>query len=211
MDAISRQPREAETIKSVTLADLEFGRPSPFDQLKGLARMALMLWGALSFGAAAGTAVYYFAGTSGGPLLLSQAQTASAKPVPAAKAVAAAKLVAAAKPSASAAPERDASLLEIPPHLVEYVGPEGDRTLQAQSIIEARLPRPRPDEPFYTGSIGAPRVAHARRIGPCETIARLGGRFIFGMRCQQETRYYAPPPPSRYYSPAPYQPPTVVR
>ena len=71
MDADPCQPRSAPAIRSVSLADLEFDRPTRFDWLKGLARTALMLWGALSFGAAAGTAAYYFAGTSD-PILVSQ-------------------------------------------------------------------------------------------------------------------------------------------
>lgn len=190
MDVVPYQPREAETIKSVTLADLEFGRPRPFDRIAGLAKMALMLWGALSFGAAAGTAAYYYAGATGEPVLVAQRSAAEA-PV--------------------AAPERDVALAEIPPHLSDYVGAKGEETLAPAPIVEARLPRPRPDEPIFTGSIERPRTARSRYVDPCEALQAIGARFVFGARCRRETRYYAPPPPPRYYYPAPYQRPYVVR
>jgi hypothetical protein len=190
MDIIPYRPREAETIKSVTLADLQFGRPRPFDRVAALAKMALMLWGALTFGGAAGTAAYYYAG-SGEPVLVSQR---SAIEVP------------------SPEPERDVALAEIPPHLSDYVGAKGDEALEPAPIVEARMPRPRPDEPVFTGSIERPRERHARYVDPCEALDAIGARFVFGMRCRRETQAYAPPPPPpRYYYPAPYQRPYVVR
>ena len=154
MNAILRQPQRAETIKSVTLADLQFDRPLAFDRLKSLARTALMLWGALAFGAAAGTAAYFVAGT-GEPILVARASTEA---------------------PASEAPretnETTVALAEIPPHLSEFVGKFEANAGEAlpDPVVEARMPRPRPDEPVYTGSwsararwSGAAPSAHARR------------------------------------------------
>ena len=109
---------------------MQFGRPSPFDRIAGLAKTVLMLWGALTFGAAAGTAAYYFAGT-GGPVLVSQMRSGSSNHAPVAA--------------------RDVALAEIPPHLRDYVATSAEE--EPAPIVEARLPRPRPDEPVVTGSI----------------------------------------------------------
>jgi hypothetical protein len=192
MDVISYQPREAETIKSVTLADLQFGRPSPYDRIAGLAKMALMLWGALTFGAAAGTAAYYFAGASGEPLLITERKIETPPQ---------------AKPATVA-------VAEIPPPANADVASNVEEEIEPAPIVEARMPRPRPDEPVFTGSVERPRQARSRHIDPCEALDAIGARFIFGMRCQREARVYAPappPPPRYYYQPAPYQPPYVVR
>ncbi len=195
MDAIPQQALVTRPVTSVSFADLEFDRPSRFDWLKSLGRTALMLWGALSFGAAAGTAAYYFTGSGGEPILVSQQKKAATETL-------------------ATAVETDPTLAQLPPHLSDYVAPPADPSLATRFVVEARLPRPRPDEPVYTGSIEPmppPRVARSRFADPCEAFARFGARFLFGMRCRQETRVDAPPPPPRNYYPQPYQAPYVVR
>ena len=203
MDAVSSQRQDVETIKSVTLADLQFGRPSPFDRIAGFAKTALILWGALSFGAATGIALYYIAGVAGGPVLVSETQAADA-------------IV------AEAVDERDASLAEIPPHLADYIDSKADDVVEPSApAVAARLPRPRPDEPVITGSIEPVKDARAEYIepqdarpqyaGPCEALQALGARFIFGLRCDRQTRAYQPAPQPLSYYPTPYQPPRVVR
>ncbi len=200
MNAILGQPQRAETIGSVTLADLQFDPPSSFDRLKSLARMALMLWGALAFGAAAGTAAYFVAGT-GEPILVARASTEA--------------------PASEAPRETNkttVALAEIPPHLSEFVGKFEANTGEAlpDPVEEARMPRPRPDEPVYTGSVERPRqVVRRRAFSPCQALADLGARYVFGLRCRQ-ARVYAPPPAPQssaqvYYYPEPYRPPHVVR
>jgi hypothetical protein len=201
MQAIVRPPLRAETIKSVSLADLEFGRPSPFDKFAGLAKMALMLWGALSFGAAAGTAAYFVAGSTE-PILVSERKVEKPKDL-----------------EAPAAPERVAAIAEAEPSIKEYVDSGEPQVLNIPEpvVVEARLPRPRPDEPIITGSIERPRAARNRYATPCDALARLGARFAISIRCHREARVYAPPPPpasasqARYDYPQPYRPPTVVR
>jgi hypothetical protein len=184
MEQLSRDPR-AETIKSVTLADLQFGSHSRFDGLKALARMALMLWGALSFGAAAGIAAYYLVGSSPGPILVSEAE--DQEPAPAGML---------------------ASFTEIPPPADE-LDRGADAGLRAP-IIEARLPRPRPGEPLVTGSIGrrAPTKARGRFLDPCEALNKLGVGFPFRFRCYED-HVYAPPP--RRYRPPRHEGVYVVR
>jgi hypothetical protein len=87
-------------------------------------------------------------------------------------------------------------------------------------IVEARLPRPRPDEPIITGSIERPRATRNRYASPCDALARIGARFSIAIRCHREARVYAPPPAPpppatqtgyAYPQPSPYRPPTVVR
>lgn len=191
MDVVAYRPREAETIKSVTLADLQFGHPSPFDRIAGLAKTVLMLWGALTFGAGMGTAAYYFAGSAGEPVLVSQKEV---------------------EPAAEA-PASEMQVAEIPAPANIDVAPKVEDV--PAPIVDARLPRPRPDEPIFTGSIERPRQARSRAIDPCEALDAIGARFIFGKRCRREARVYAPPPPPPrvyyYQAPAPYQPPYVVR
>lgn len=195
MQAIVRPPLRAETIKSVSLADLEFGKPSPFDKFAGLAKMALMLWGALTFGAAVGTAAYFVAG-SNEPILVSERKVEKPKDLDA------------------PAPERVAAIAEVLPSRSDDLEP-AVMEIPEPAIVEARLPRPRPDEPIITGSIERPRAARNRYASPCDTLARIGARFSIAIRCHREARYYAPPPPPQarydYDYPQAYRPPTVVR
>jgi hypothetical protein len=97
-------------------------------------------------------------------------------------------------------------------------------------VIEARLPRPRPDDAIITGSIApaaaetgwSPR-AHRPSLDPCAALRNLGAPFLFGNRCGPYTHVYmapprqfdrvtvSPPPPARDYGPRPYQPPVVYQ
>jgi hypothetical protein len=183
MSPLSRELNESPVIKSVTLADLEFGRPSPFDRVAGMARMAIILFGAVSFGAAAGAVGFYFAGASDVP-----------------------ERAAAAVPDAAP----DAELADTAPATTGSIDTSRAGATDAP-IIAARLPRPRPDEPAETGSIGATAAAHGRVYGPCAALADLGAAFAFRVRCTRETRAYAPPPGPYYYYPQPYSPPRYVR
>ena len=189
MSALSRQALARSEIKSITLADLQFDPPSPYNRLAGLAKAGLMLWGALTFGVSVGTAAFYFVGASGEPTLASETTGSIG--------------------SVETPDDGDtAALAEIPPHLSEFVDGKD------KAIEEARLPRPRPDEPVFTGSVAradlSPRPAAARGFGPCEALNQIGASLAFHVRCQRQA--YAPPPPPRYYyEPRPYYPPYVVR
>jgi hypothetical protein len=170
-------------------------------------RIAVMAWGVISLGAVAGMAAYYLNGEPDTALLVSEGQSpfisedqssppnaVPAKPKPDRVAVA---LNAAPSAEAVFAPATlpDLSGLELSPPLTD-----------------ARLPRPRPDEPIITGSLGPPRYdpdyapTHRRRIAnPCTTLRNLGAPI----RCGNQARVYSPPPPPPVpeYYPRPYQPP----
>lgn len=210
MDVISRQAHDVETVKSVSLADLQFGGPSPFDRVIAVARTALVLWGALTLGAAAGTAVYYFAGATGEPVRASAETVADAAVVEPEQ----------VEPT-EVAPIATAALAEVPPHLADYIAPKTEEPLaqapapmptarpMPPTIAEARLPRARPDEPVITGSIErpapeAPRYRRHGRVDPCRVLRDLGARFVFKARCGEEAHADAPPLQL-------YQQPHVVR
>jgi hypothetical protein len=202
MDVISRQAHDVETIKSVSLADLQFGAPSRFDRIIEVARTALVLWGALTFGAVAGTAVYYFAGATAEPARAPQEIVADAVAVE----------PEALEPAvAETAPIATVALAEVPPHLADYIAPTNEERLaqapapmptarpEPPTIAEARLPRARPDEPVITGSIArapaseAPRTQQHGRVDPCRVLRDLGARFVLKARCGREARADAPP------------------
>jgi len=201
MDVISRQAHDVETVKSVSLADLQFGAPSRFDRIIEVARTALVLWGALTFGAAAGTAVYYFAGATAESARASEEIVANAAVVEPED----------VEPTAVVpVPIATAALAEVPPHLADYIAPKTEEPLAQASapkptarpepptIAEARLPRARPDEPVITGSIArpaaeAPRRQQHGRVDPCRVLRDLGARLVFKARCGQDARADAPP------------------
>ena len=194
MSRLLRHDPAVESIKSVTLADLQFGAPSRFDGVIAFGKMAAMLAGFLTLGAGAGTAAYVFA-SAGGPVRATE---------PAA--VAASEFADETVPDAETAnfavaesePEMDVALAEIPPSLSEYLAPnpqEAQRFVVTPAVQEARLPRPRPAlEPASTGSITRTPQRHAE---PCSAI-RLFGRILpLRVRCsapyaQRGPRYYEP-------------------
>jgi hypothetical protein len=120
--------------------------------------------------------------------------------------------------------------------------PQADDSARIALLVDdVRLPRSRPDEPVYTGSInrlaGAQQVADRksakpsrwRRFGPCAALRGLRVAYLFGNRCGAYTHYDPPPPrknlrPARQearivaaspaaaqYSPHAYQPPRVMQ
>ncbi len=198
---LSERPEGPDSVKSVSLAELASPRPSLFRRTLRLARIALMAWGAISLGAIAGIAAYYLNGGSDAVLLVSENQAAPSPPI------------------AEPRPERLAALVETADAPIDtappaVVMPEAMMFRIPEPIVEARVPRPRPEAPIITGSIGPPAydpnyVAPARRpaFDPCAALRNLGSPFPFRVRCSQQSRVYAPP---RQYYPQPYHPPYFV-
>jgi len=235
MEQDSQSSGRLDEIRSVTLAELTAPRPEPRFQVPELrmprfkfprpelpelpllgdvlkyARIALMAWGAVSFGAIVGFTFYYLNGSPETPLAGAAVEQSRTEQAPADRlALAIAEPESPPPPEISAAATSAATVLEVPP-----------------PIREAPLPRPRPDDPVITGSIGAPRYDPSYRPirrreleDPCAALRRLGMQYLFGTRCAPEARFYAPrpdrrvyiappPPPPEYY-PRPYQPPIIV-
>jgi hypothetical protein len=243
--------RSDSAIKSFTLADFA---PPPIPRARRrtwadfsiaaralhLAKAGLTAWGIVSLGAAAGMGLYYSSDYSSAarqtPLLASASPHAAAEAQqPPAQIAAAAPLTPpkTPQPEAPTAPsgsarERLAILMDAPspltlapppPKLAEAL------TLKAASpTVEARVPRARPDEPIFTGSISRapaepPVVAPPRRriLDPCAALKKIRAPFLFGNRCGRHTRAYPPateqveqaaaPVPAREHAPRPYQPP----
>ena len=262
MHAISQRGAPPETVRSLTLAEYvsppsaryQPAQRSFFGRVAALVKTALIAWAVISFGAIAGVGAYYLNDGSDTPLLVSESRSkptrlAAAVAVPAAAhaKVAAAPVIAppAATPT-SAAPPRDrlAALVDYSSASL-YAPPDGlTQALMLRApapIAAARLPRPRPDEPIYTGSIRAPAYDRPSagprrrvRFDPCAALRNLGAPFLFGNRCGHYTRVYPPPPrqfnraatsaaappppalqaaplPARQYAPQPYQPPVPIQ
>jgi hypothetical protein len=116
--------------------------------------------------------------------------------------------------------------------------PDADDAAQVALLSDdVPLPRARPDEPIFTGSIRRPasepqlvsnrksaKPSRWQRFGPCAALRGLRVAYLFGNRCGRYTRYDPPPPrqdvrvaatpapaPVRQYSPQPYQPPKVTQ
>lgn len=162
------------SIKSLSLEELLAERPSFLARALAFARRALMVLGGVALAAAGGTAAYYYLnGPSEEPALVAEA---------------------------APAPARIAALTEIPAPDVSQAGTFSPAP-EAAPIMEARLPRPRPDEPVFTGSVGAAeRGYHAPRgryLDPCQAFRRLSAPFRLNVRCGDEVRYRRPRP--RYY------------
>ena len=167
-------------------------------------KVMLIAWGAISLGAAGGIATYYLGGGSGESILLSE--QAPAKP-------AKSKTVPDAQPTRIAtADSDDGANLFAPADQPSMLNP-------SPPIMEARLPRPRPDEPVITGSIGRPAYdpdyappIRRRIVDPCTALRNLGAPI----RCSSQRRVHvapepAPPPPPVVYYPQPYHPPVIGR
>lgn len=219
-------------IKSFTLADfapppIPRARPRTWSNLTLLsktlhfAKAAVIAWGVISLGAVAGMGIYYLNGAPETPLLVS----ASPRPV-----VGGRQLQTPVTTSVSAR-ERLAMLMDGPSPLITTLPSPSlaqALTLRASTpIAAARMPRPRPEEPIITGSIGPPAydpsyVAPTRRrtLDPCAALKSLGAPYLFGNRCGPYTRAYPPPPrqfdraaaapPARQYAPQPYHPPILI-
>jgi hypothetical protein len=169
-------------------------------------KVLLIAWGAISLGAAGGVAAYYLGGGSATPLLASDAQTLPAPSKP--------------TPATSPKAERLASADTGSGGANMFAPADLPTTLSASPpIVEARLPRPRPEEPVITGSIGRPAYdpnyappIRRRVVDPCTTLRNLGAPI----RCGSPRRVYvapspAPAPPPVVYVPQPYHPPVVAR
>ena len=186
-------------VRSLSLEEI-VTQPPPLPlwrRLLRLIRIAVMAWGVISLGAIAGMAAYYLHGEPETALLVSEEQSP----------------VVPAKPKL----DRVAAAFEVAPPAEAVFAPAALRELsllaRSPATIDARLPRPRPDEPVITGSLGPPRYdpdyapTHQRRIAnPCTTLRNLGAPI----RCGNQARVYSPPSPPQpvpEYYPRPYQPP----
>ena len=183
-------------------------------------RIAVTAWGVISLGAVSGVAAYYLNGEPETALLvaedevslderLSLASREVASPPPEALPAEPAPTLETASIEATpveSAPPADAVFAPAALQEVSTLAPSAQAT-------DIRLPRPRPDEPVITGSLGPPRYdpdykpTHRRRIdlrSPCTTLRNLGAPI----RCGGQARAYTPPPAAPEYLPRPYQPPT---
>lgn len=194
-------------VRSLSLEEIAGqGLPAPLlVRMARFGRILLIAWGAISLGAAGGIAAYYLGGGSAAPLLVSDAQAPTpAKP----------------KPAAVRQPVRVASTDAGSGSANMFAPADQPTTLSASPpFIEARLPRPRPEEPVVTGSIGPPAYdpgyappVRRRVVDPCLALRNLGAPI----RCNSPRRVYAAPPrapvpPPVVYAPRPYHPPVVAR
>jgi hypothetical protein len=194
-------------VRSLSLEEIVGQGPTPplFVRIARFGKVLLIAWGAISLGAAGGVAAYYLGG-SATPLLVSDAE---APPAPS-------KSTPATSPQAARLANDDigsgGANMFAPADL--------PTTLSASSpILEARLPRPRPEEPVITGSISRPAYdpnyappIRRRVVDPCTALRNLGAPI----RCGSPRRVYGAPspalaPPPVVYVPQPYHPPVVAR
>jgi hypothetical protein len=197
MDAFALDSDEPYGVRSLTLEEIVTA-PPPLPLWRRILRffkIAVMAWGVISLGAIAGMSAYYLNREPETALLVSEQQAApDAAPVRAEPDRVTVAAVDAAPP---------AETVFAPAALSELSALE-----KSPAIDDARLPRPRPDEPVITGSLGPPRYdpdyvpTHRRRLNPCTTLRNLGAPI----RCGSQARVYSPPPVPEYY-PRPYQPP----
>lgn len=202
MNALVVRPDDPYDVRSLSLEEIisQDLRPPLLKRLANFVKVAVLAWGVISLGAVAGIAAYYLSGEPETALAVSEV------PQPP-------KLL-----SVKPKPDRVAVAIDTVPTATDVFAPATLPTLSGLGalppIAEARVPRPRPDEPIVTGSLGPPRYdpyyvpAHRRRIvDPCIALRNLGAP----VRCGRQVRAYAPPPPpprAEYY-PRPYQPPVI--
>ncbi len=150
--------------------------PSRLARFARVAKVTLMLWGGLSLAALGGAAAYYYGGTD--------------------------------EEAAAGAPQQDhiAVLTEMPADLNQAGTFSQAPAKNPAPIVEARLPRPRPDvpveadEPVTTGSItSTPYAPSSRRsFDPCLAFRQLAAPLRIHVRCTEPTfgrvRHRAPPP-----------------
>jgi len=207
------------SIKSVSLAELPYQtplQPPLFARVLRVVRLGLMVCGALSLSAAGGVALVYLGGGPDEALLVSEDEAGpvvvAAAPAKEPDPVAPIQEESAREDAALDAPIR---IVEIPPPDFDEppTDPEAELQLPPEPLVMARLPRPRPDEPIVTGSIGRrDSYPPAPAYDPCEILERLGAPFPVRVRCFHESRGAPPPPsypayPPDYRSPQPYTPP----
>ena len=161
MDALQQEADWRTSVKSLSLEDLVNGRPPFFARIAEFAKTGLMIWGAISLSAAAGFAAVHLKGASDEPVLRSEQAVASH------------------------ATEVESDPVDGAPAEIALPAPDA-----AEQILLARLPRPRPDEPIFTGSISrassAPRYANQRYSDPCAAWNSL--RMPFRISCVREHR-----------------------
>jgi hypothetical protein len=240
-------------------------KPSLFARSVKLAKLGLMALGIASIGALAGIGNYFFNGVPGTPLLTTEdtSSPANGSAAPSSEDEFSADHLTIADepppphptPEPPSAPpnERLAALLDqsetstniVPPAILTQVSmlrgaprdeaavPVADEALPLSD--DAPLPRARPNEPVFTGSIArsvsepqraaerkAARPGRLQRFGPCATLRNLRIPYLFGNRCRRYTQSDPAPPgkdirvvaapspvPARQYSPQPYQPPRM--
>ena len=206
MDAFALDSDEPYGVRSLSLEEIVTAAPPLpiWRRILRFMRIAVTAWGVISLGAVSGVAYYYLNGEPDAALLVSQESESL--------------VIADQADSPAAAPaqpetERVAVAVDGAPSAEAVFAPAALPELSglapSSPTAEARLPRPRPDEPIITGSLGPPRYdpdyvpRHRRRIGnPCTTLRNLGAPI----RCGGQARAYSPPPVPEYY-PRPYQPP----
>lgn len=235
MDVVRLRADDPYSVSSLTMEQIA-NQPPPLNVFaRGwrLVKLALIAWGVISAGAAAGVGAYYW-NTFVGPMLVGAQQPGQRPEMPRApEAPRAPETTIATEPPSN---DETASLSErIDPKPVAFAsegGPTADVIFApaalpplplGASLAEARMPRPRPNEPAITGSIRPPpydpsyRPVHRRIFaGPCSALKRLG----VPIRCATRVRYAPPPPPppapvvapaAQAYYPRPYQPPAVAQ
>jgi hypothetical protein len=195
-----------DSIKSVSLAELADQadpRPPLLTRVAHLVKVGLMVWGALSLSAAGGIALVYLQGGPDEALLVGDEETAIPEPrdAPPARPV-----------EQTASLPEPMSVAEVEPAGAEesFVAPPVAAGLpELEPVILARLPRPRPEAPIITGSIGRrdsypPSPAYA---DPCAILERIGAPLPVRLRCLNDNRAAAPsypPYPPNYRPPQPY-------
>jgi hypothetical protein len=204
MDAFALNSDEPFGVRSLSLEEI-VTQPPPlrlWRRVLRFTRIAVTAWGVISLGAVAGMAAYYLNGEPDTGVLVSEGQMPPK-----------------AAPAPSSEPDRIAVAFDLAPPADAVFAPaalpEFSRLEPSAAMMDPRLPRPRPDEPIFTGSLGPPRSGpprydpdyaptYRRRIAnPCTTLRNLGAPI----RCGNQARVYSPPPPAPEYYPRPYQPP----
>jgi hypothetical protein len=204
MHALLAETGAPDSIKSVSLADLERqdeARPPLFARIVHLVKVGLMVWGALSLSAAGGIALVYLQGGPDDALLVGDKETAIPE----------------TRDEPPTKPIGQTASLPAPVSIAETDPAEAEESFVAPAVAEAppeplilaRVPRPRPDEPIVTGSIGRrdafpPSPAYA---DPCQILERIGAPLPVRIRCLNDSHAAAPPYPSyppNYPPPQPY-------
>jgi hypothetical protein len=188
---MSRQSREAErldAIRSVSLEDIVKGRHTRWRRFLRRAKAALVVVGLAGLAVATGSAVYYVSsGPDDGTILASQ------HPAP----VTTGSLSQQATEEPALPPSVKTLAQPFAHPLARPLAPGAATAMPAHSTWSelARMPKPRPDEPVFTGSIApsgqalraAPpprRTSVARRAGACRTLQALTAQLPLRIHCR---------------------------